>query len=108
MFAVEFLTWRASLYNSLSSPVFKLVLARRRTGSMMLQFQINAAAKLLRLRQPVPGTIAVSPDELTATFTPTAPLNPSTNYFMEATGGILDLEGQPLQFAFTSFTTGTQ
>src|SRR6185437_10370751 len=69
MLAVEFLTWRASLYNSLSSPVFKLVLARRRTGSMMLQFQINAAAKLLRLRQPVPGTIAVSPDELTATFT---------------------------------------
>ncbi|HKV91756.1 MAG TPA: Ig-like domain-containing protein [Candidatus Angelobacter sp.] len=57
---------------------------------------------------PVPGTIAVSADGLTATFTPSAPLNPSTNYFMEATGGILDLEGHPLQFAFTSFSTGTQ
>ena len=57
---------------------------------------------------PVPGTIAVSADGLTATFTPSTPLNPSTNYFIEATGGILDLEGQPLQFVFTSFTTGTQ
>src|SRR6185437_5527872 len=55
---------------------------------------------------PVPGTIAVSADGLTATFTPSTPLDPSTNYFIEATGGILDLQGHPLQFIFTSFTTG--
>jgi large repetitive protein len=57
---------------------------------------------------PIPGTIAVSADGLTATFTPASPLSPSTGYFIEATGGILDLEGQGLQFFFSSFGTGTQ
>jgi len=57
---------------------------------------------------PVPGTISVSADGLTATFTPTAPLNPSTGYFIEATGNILDLEGLSAQGIFTGFITGTQ
>jgi hypothetical protein len=57
---------------------------------------------------PVPGTITVSADGLTASFTPASPLSPSTGYFIEATGSILDLEGQGLQFFFSSFSTGTQ
>jgi hypothetical protein len=57
---------------------------------------------------PIAGTVSVSADGLTATFTPAAPLNPSTGYFMEVTGSVLDLEGQSLQGIFTSFTTGTQ
>jgi hypothetical protein len=57
---------------------------------------------------PVPGTVSVSADGLTATFTPNPPLKPSTGYFVESTGGILDLVGQGLQGSFTSFTTGTQ
>jgi Bacterial Ig-like domain len=56
---------------------------------------------------PIAGTITVSADGLTATFTPNPPLDPSTNYFIEATGGILDLEGQQLQFLFSAFKTGT-
>jgi YD repeat-containing protein len=55
---------------------------------------------------PIPGTIAVSADGLTATFTPNPALDPSTNYFIEATGGILDIESQPLQFFFAAFSTG--
>jgi len=57
---------------------------------------------------PIPGTIAVSADGLSATFTPNSALSPSTGYFIEATGNILDLEGQGLQGLFTGFTTGTQ
>ena len=53
----------------------------------------------------IPGTVAVSADGLSATFTPTSPLSPSTGYFIEATGNILDLEGQGLQSVFTSFST---
>src|SRR5207253_8378417 len=55
---------------------------------------------------PVPGTIAVSADGLTATFTPNPALDPSTGYFIEATGGIVDLQGHALQFLFSSFQTG--
>src|SRR5579859_2486693 len=55
---------------------------------------------------PVPGTITVSSDGLTATFTPNPPLDPSTGYFIEATGGIVDLQGHALQFLFSSFQTG--
>jgi hypothetical protein len=57
---------------------------------------------------PIPGAIAVSADGLTATFTPSSPLNPSTGYFIEVTGNVLDLEGLTLQGTFTGFTTGTQ
>jgi len=55
---------------------------------------------------PIPGTITVSADGLTANFTPASPLSPSTGYFIEATGGIVDLQGHALQFFFSSFGTG--
>ncbi|HKD79475.1 MAG TPA: Ig-like domain-containing protein, partial [Candidatus Angelobacter sp.] len=57
---------------------------------------------------PIPGTISVSADGLTTTFTPSSPLNPSAGYFINVSSSILDLEGQPVQGTFTSFTTGTQ
>jgi YD repeat-containing protein len=57
---------------------------------------------------PIAGSISVSADGLTATFTPAQPLNTSTGYFIDATGGTLDLEGQNLQGIFTGFSTGTQ
>jgi methionine-rich copper-binding protein CopC len=60
---------------------------------------------------PVVGTIKVSPDGLTVTFTPTAPLTASTNYTVVYSTGITDLEGQILSTIFSvgsSFTTGTQ
>jgi hypothetical protein len=55
---------------------------------------------------PISGIITVSADGLTATFTPSAPLNPFTNYSVQATGGIVDLEGHPLPSFSSSFTTG--
>jgi YD repeat-containing protein len=55
---------------------------------------------------PVPGTVAVSADGLTATFKPSAPLDLSTNYQIQATNGITDLEGHGLRFLFSSFSTG--
>jgi hypothetical protein len=51
---------------------------------------------------PVAGTIVVTADGLMATFTPTAPLLPSTVYNVEATSGITDLEDQGLSFLFFS------
>jgi len=57
---------------------------------------------------PIPGTITVSADGLTATFTPNSALLPSTAYGIRATSGILDLEGQFLATLESSFTTGTQ
>jgi hypothetical protein len=57
---------------------------------------------------PIPGTISVSADGQTATFTPSSPLNPSTGYFINVSSSILDLDGLFLQGTFTSFTTGTQ
>jgi len=58
--------------------------------------------------QHIAGTIMVSTDGLTATLTPAVPLAVSTSYLLEATSGITDLEGQPLVFFSSSFTTGTQ
>ncbi len=58
---------------------------------------------------PIAGTIAVSADGLTATFTPSQTLAASTSYKIQATNGIADLEGQILSANFSSsFTTGTQ
>jgi len=57
---------------------------------------------------PVSGSIAVSGDGLTATFTPTSPLAESTVYVVNPTSAITDLEGQGLQgLAFNQgvFTT---
>ena len=62
---------------------------------------------------PIPGTVAVSADALSATFTPSSPLRPSTEYFFSLFG-ITDLAGQALNngligvTGFTSnFTTAT-
>jgi len=70
----------------------------------MADFQLIPQATVI----PIPGTILVSSDGLTATFTPNSPLSPSTGYFIEQNGGILDLEGQNTGFFFTGFQTGTQ
>jgi len=55
---------------------------------------------------PIAGTISATADGLTATFTPSSPLLPSTDYEIQATG-ITDLEGHALSPGFTAtFTTG--
>jgi large repetitive protein len=58
--------------------------------------------------QPIAGTINVSANGLTATFTPSATLAASTQYQIVATNAITDLEGQPLTSFSSFFTTGTQ
>jgi hypothetical protein len=62
---------------------------------------------------PISGTITVAADGQSATFTPTAPLSPSTTYQVRLTEAITDLTGQDFGlFAFfdffSSFTTGAQ
>ena len=54
----------------------------------------------------VPGTISVSSDGLTATFTPSVTLSAFTIYQVEATTGITDPEGHPLALFQSRFTTG--
>jgi YD repeat-containing protein len=56
----------------------------------------------------VSGTIVVSSDGTSATFTPNNPLNTSTVYTVQISSSILDLEGIGLTFFQSSFTTGTQ
>lgn len=63
-------------------------------------FQVIPANGLL-----IPGTIVVSTDGLTATFTPASPLATETTYTIDAFG-MTDLEGQALQFFSSTFTTG--
>src|SRR5205823_6430552 len=55
---------------------------------------------------PVPGTISLSTDALTLTFTPSQTLDPSTVYVVNLTGGDLDLEGRGLNWSST-FTTAS-
>lgn len=59
-------------------------------------------------QQPIAGTIMVSADGLTLTFTPSSALATSTVYQISATSGITDLEGQALTAFSSTFTTGTQ
>ncbi|HET8889245.1 MAG TPA: Ig-like domain-containing protein, partial [Candidatus Angelobacter sp.] len=54
----------------------------------------------------IPGTIVVSSDGLSATFTPSAPLLPGTSYSVFVSSSITDLTGQTLIPIFSSFTTG--
>jgi len=54
---------------------------------------------------PVAGTISLSTDARTATFTPNQPLDSATFYTFSATNGILDTEGQALTFYQSFFTT---
>lgn len=56
---------------------------------------------------PAVGTISVSANGLTATFTPSEPLDSLTLYEVRLTGGITDMEGQSLNGSGAfSFTTG--
>jgi hypothetical protein len=52
---------------------------------------------------PVSGTVTVSGDGLTATFTPAAPFSTTATYQVQATNGILDLEGQPISTFYSTF-----
>jgi hypothetical protein len=54
----------------------------------------------------VKGTVSVSADGQTATLTPSTQLNTFTTYYMQATGGITDLEGHGLSNFGSYFTTG--
>jgi RHS repeat-associated protein len=53
------------------------------------------------------GTVSASTDGLTATFTPSGPLNSFTTYYLLVTGGITDVEGHPLSYFGSNFTTGS-
>jgi RHS repeat-associated protein len=53
----------------------------------------------------VPGTVSVSPDGQTATFYPSATLADFLDYEVIAQG-ITDVEGQPISYFQSSFTTG--
>jgi hypothetical protein len=53
---------------------------------------------------PVPGTIALSTDRTLLTFTPAAPLTPSTAYDVAA-GGFADRSGNPVAPFASGFTT---
>jgi YD repeat-containing protein len=54
----------------------------------------------------IPGTVLVSPDAKSATFTPASVLATETKYTVQVTNGIVDVTGQSLQFFSSSFTTG--
>jgi hypothetical protein len=54
---------------------------------------------------PISGSITVSADGLTATFVPSASLSSATVYGIQATNGILDLEGQAISFSSGTFRT---
>src|SRR5579864_3210222 len=53
---------------------------------------------------PVAGTISISADGVTLTFTPSQTLDPSTTYVINLTGGDLDPEGRSLSWS-AQFTT---
>ena len=53
---------------------------------------------------PIAGTVAVASNGMSATFTPSQPLDPSTTFVAKLTGGDLDLEGRGLSY-FSTFTT---
>jgi RHS repeat-associated protein len=54
---------------------------------------------------PIAGSISLSPDNLTATFTPASPLDSLTNYAIRLSSTISDLEGQTLSANTINFTT---
>ena len=57
----------------------------------------------------VPGTISISPNGLSATFSPSQPLLPNTYYYVFYTNGIKDIAGNPLYNpGYTGFMTGIE
>jgi YD repeat-containing protein len=71
-------------------------------------FLVNTTEPDYNAGPPIAGTISATADGLTATFTPSSPLLPSTSYEIQVTGGIMDLEGHGLSPAgiLAAFTTG--
>ncbi len=68
---------------------------------------IPPSVLLLQAGQPVSGTAVLAPSGLVVTFTPDAPLAPSTEYTLVLTTEIRNLEGDALgQLMRVSFTTG--
>jgi Tol biopolymer transport system component len=66
----------------------------------------NSTLVVQQQLSPVDGNIAISSDGLAATFFPTAPLLPETDYTIFVGSGILDLDGAPLDEPVTAvFTT---
>jgi YD repeat-containing protein len=56
----------------------------------------------------VEGTVVVMPDQKNWTFTPTAPLAPTTNHSLDVTNGLRDIAGSRLSSGVgSSFVTGT-
>jgi RHS repeat-associated protein len=53
------------------------------------------------------GTVSVSTDGQTVTFTPSTQLDSFTTYYVQATSGIADIEGHGLSPFGSSFTTGS-
>ncbi|HEX4955079.1 MAG TPA: Ig-like domain-containing protein [Thermoanaerobaculia bacterium] len=53
----------------------------------------------------IPGSVAVAANGRSATFTPAAPLEASTQHRFQLTNEITDLAGQQLNFFSTAFTT---
>jgi RHS repeat-associated protein len=54
---------------------------------------------------PIPSMVSVAPNGQTATFTPSAQLDSFTTYYVQATGGIADVEGHALASFASNFTT---
>jgi large repetitive protein len=52
---------------------------------------------------PIAGALTVSADGLTATITPNAPLSSTATYEVQATTGIVDIEGLPLASFISTF-----
>ncbi len=71
------------------------------TATFLVYADPNGAGTLL----PVVGTVSLSTDSRTATFTPNQPLDSATYYIVRATNGILDTEGQALTTYQSYFTT---
>ena len=66
----------------------------------------NSTLVVEQQRSPVEGDIEVSPDGLQASFQPTVPLLPETDYTISVGTGILDIDGSPLEAPVTArFTT---
>jgi YD repeat-containing protein len=64
------------------------------------------AATVAQVPRPPSGTLTVSADGMSATFSPSAPLVPGTSYTVVVSPGITDLAGQSIVPFQSSFTTG--
>ena len=56
---------------------------------------------------PIPATVTLAADSLSATLTPVAPLTPYFSYSVQLTGSITDLAGRAIGFTSSTFRTGS-